>query len=514
MSDAALAQLAADLPRYLGGLWETAQIAVGGILLALVTGLAAGIATSSPRWWLRWPARIHIEVFRGTSALVQLYWLYYVLPQLFDLRLSGMAATILAMGLMISAYFGEVVRGALQAVPRGQREAAHALGLGPVQSLWRVRLPQAVPAMLPPWGNLVIELTKLTALALFVSLSDLLSIGRDLRVERPQDGLWIFLQVGIGYGLLCLLLVQPVRWFERPTVQRAAGGALLAVARVPAGVWRAATAGPVRWLRARGAGLVAWVAAHRDLLATLATGAAALAVLGTFAGVAGYGGYRLIDLWDLDFSLQLVFPALLRGLETTIQATLGGTAIALPLGLVFAGLVTLPVVGRPVRWIVEAIRVTPILVQLFVIYYGVLPAIGLQDIDPLWVGIVGLGVHYATYCAEVYRAGIGGVPHGQREAAHALGLHPPQTFIRVVLPQAIPRALPALGNYVVAMFKETPWLSAITVQEMVFHAEAIQSDHYRGIEAFTLAGVIFLILSLGAAGLVRLTERLWPVRHA
>ncbi|HEX5477774.1 MAG TPA: amino acid ABC transporter permease, partial [Burkholderiales bacterium] len=141
----------------LRGLGVTLEITAAAAALAILIALAAGLARLSRSRWLRWPASVYVEVFRGTSALVQLFWFYFVLP-FFGVELSAFAAGTLVLALNTGAYGSEVVRGAVQAVPRGQREAAAALNLGRLQALRRVILPQALPAMLPPAGNLAIEL--------------------------------------------------------------------------------------------------------------------------------------------------------------------------------------------------------------------------------------------------------------------------------------------------------------------------------------------------------------------
>ena len=121
---------------------------------------------------------------------------------------------------------------------------------------------------------------------------------------------------------------------------------------------------------------------------------------------------------------------------------------------------------------------------------------------------MGLGLHYSAYTAEVYRAGIDNVAKGQWEAAMALNLSRVDTFRRIILPQAIPPMLPALGNYLVAMFKETPMLSAITVTELLQTAKLIGADTFRYLEPFTLVGILFLALSLLSARFVeKLEER-------
>ncbi|MBA3295012.1 MAG: ectoine/hydroxyectoine ABC transporter permease subunit EhuD [Geodermatophilaceae bacterium] len=211
-------------------------------------------------------------------------------------------------------------------------------------------------------------------------------------------------------------------------------------------------------------------------------------------------------IWDWDYTWDIL-PDLLRGLVVTVQATLVGSVVAMVLGLVFALLRRSR--ATPVRVVtgavVEFIRSTPLLVQLYFLFF-VLPSLGIT-LSGFLAGVIGLGVHYATYTSEVYRAGIEGVPRGQWEAATALNLPTSRVWRSVILPQAIPRVLPALGNYVIAMFKETPLLSAITVLEMLAVAKGLGSQTFRYLEPLTLVGLLFLLVSLPASLTVRRLER-------
>lgn len=218
-------------------------------------------------------------------------------------------------------------------------------------------------------------------------------------------------------------------------------------------------------------------------------------------------------LFDWGFAWEIL-PALLGTLGTVLAAVAGGTAIALVLGLGWAVLRRSPV--RAVRVaagaIVEVVRSTPLLIQLYLLFF-VLPEVG-PTLSPLATGIVGLGLHYSCYLAEVYRAGIEAVPRGQWEAALALGMSRAHTWRAVILPQALPRVVPALGNYVIAMFKDTPLLAAISVAELLEVAKRIGAEQFRYVEPLTLVGVIFLVLSLAAAAAVRALEKRHAVPHA
>ncbi|GGT10847.1 ectoine/hydroxyectoine ABC transporter permease subunit EhuD [Streptomyces atratus] len=196
-------------------------------------------------------------------------------------------------------------------------------------------------------------------------------------------------------------------------------------------------------------------------------------------------------------------PLVLEGFEVTLLATVLGTLVAAVLGLAIAiaGRAPSRFVTVPVRVVMEFIRSTPLLVQL------VGAAALFTFVEPLTIGIVVLGIHYSTYTSEVYRAGIDGVPKGQWEACRALSLSPRRTWQAVILPQAVRNVLPALGNYAISMFKETPFLAVITVQEMVFEARKYGADHFAYTEAFTLAGLVFLVASYPTSLLMRKLEK-------
>ena len=210
--------------------------------------------------------------------------------------------------------------------------------------------------------------------------------------------------------------------------------------------------------------------------------------------------------WNTSFALKAL-PPIVQGLELTILITLAGTAIAMALGLLLAVLrrTRLTPVALLARAFVEFVRDTPLLVQLYFLYFVILPAASLP-LSALWTGIIGIGAHYSAYTAEVYRAGIEGVPKGQWEAARALNFSVWQTWTAIILPQAIPKVIPALGNYLIAMFKDTPILSSIGVLEMLEQAQIIGSETFRYLEPMTEVGLLFLLVSYPSSRLVRRLE--------
>lgn len=211
--------------------------------------------------------------------------------------------------------------------------------------------------------------------------------------------------------------------------------------------------------------------------------------------------------WSTRFAWDLV-PFLAQGLWVLVQATLMGIALALVLGLVLALLrrSRLRVISWPTIAFIQFIRSTPLLVQL-VFYFFVFPQTFDVTLSPLRTGILALGVHYATYMSESYRAGIESVPKGQWEGATAVNLSTVQMWRFVVLPQAIPTVIPALGNHVVAAFKDAPLLTVISVVELLSVGRRARSIFFRGIEPFTVVGIMFLMVSIPASLIVRYLER-------
>lgn len=212
-----------DWTEYFGplmqGMWITIQLTIystiGGGLLAFT----AGIGKTSRNWAIKAVSASYIEIFRGTSLLVQLFWLYFALPLVgqaigIDLRLPPVMAGILALSLNIGAYGAEVVRGAIQAVAKDQYEAAKALNFTERQSLWRVALPQAIPEMMPPFGNLAVQNLKDTALVSLISLGDLAFRAEQLR-NFTQDSTTIYTMVLFMYFGVALVLTALMKTLER-----------------------------------------------------------------------------------------------------------------------------------------------------------------------------------------------------------------------------------------------------------------------------------------------------------
>ncbi len=209
--------------------------------------------------------------------------------------------------------------------------------------------------------------------------------------------------------------------------------------------------------------------------------------------------------WRWEFVGEIL-PRLFRATGNTVLAALLGYGIAMVLGLVFAlaQRTRFPLINRPIRELVEFVRSTPLILQIFFVFY-VGPQFGIM-LSPWTAGMIAIGLHYASYLSEVYRGGIESVPKGQWEAATSLSLSPVRTYSRIIIPQAVPPAFAGMGNYLVGIFKDTPMLSVIGVAELMHTANSIGSEHYRFLEPYTLVGLIFLAISLPTAGLLRKAE--------
>ncbi len=210
--------------------------------------------------------------------------------------------------------------------------------------------------------------------------------------------------------------------------------------------------------------------------------------------------------WDWQFTWESVMPNMLAAIDVTVQATIFSFLLAVVLGLPLMlmrtsrYLVLSVVTGE----FIEFIRGTPLLVQIFFLFF-VLPEFGVT-LPPLMTGILAIGIYNAALCSEVFRAGFEAVPKGQWEASKALNLSSAHTLKAIIIPQSLPPIVPALGNYLIVIFKETPLLSFVAVAEIMHVAKTIGVETYRFTEAITVAGILFLALSMISAFFVRLVE--------
>ncbi|MER7701190.1 MULTISPECIES: ectoine/hydroxyectoine ABC transporter permease subunit EhuC [unclassified Streptomyces] len=208
-----------ELPQIRAALRVTLQATALGALLALVLAFALGLMAGSRLLLARGVSRVVVEFFRGTSLYVQLFWLYYAMPQLTGYELAPMVCGVVAFGLNFGAYGAEVVRGAINSVPRGQYEAAIALNLSPARRLWKVILPQAWVQMIPSFTNLLIQLLKATPLLWLISVADLMTVIQQLR-DRTGETLTAYLTLLAVYFVLAYALTTLMNSLERTAKRR------------------------------------------------------------------------------------------------------------------------------------------------------------------------------------------------------------------------------------------------------------------------------------------------------
>jgi polar amino acid transport system permease protein len=211
------------LPKLASGAGMTMLMFVASTLLATFISLVFGIMRLSHNRWIDGAALVYIEFFRGTSLLVQLFWIYYVLP-LMGLTLDAFTAGFVALGLNFGAYGAEVLRGAIQAVPKAQWEATVALNIPPAMRMRRIIIPQAITILLPPASNLLVELLKATALVAFISVVDLMFVAKQINATTWLSAQTFGTALVIYYLMARLVLIPFLRWLEAVAARRMGQG--------------------------------------------------------------------------------------------------------------------------------------------------------------------------------------------------------------------------------------------------------------------------------------------------
>lgn len=216
-------------------------------------------------------------------------------------------------------------------------------------------------------------------------------------------------------------------------------------------------------------------------------------------------------MFSFTFAAEIL-PKLAAAAVTTLWVTFISFFLALAVGipLVLLRRARSLLIARTTTTIIDFVRSTPILVQLYFLYFA-MPGFGVE-LSPISTGLVAFSFHYGCYMSEVYRAGLEAVPRGQWDACTALSLPRMEAYRSIILPQAIRPVIPAAGNYLIHMFKETPLLASISVVEMMFVSAEIGANTFRYLEPITLCGLLFLVMSIGAAALIRIVESLYGRR--
>ena len=208
-----------NLDFLLSGLQTTLLISAVTLVLALIGGLVIALLDMSKFWPTRALGVAFGELIRNTPILVQLLWVYYVLPMVLGINISALTAIIVGLSIYSSAFIAEVYRAGIQAVPVGHREAAQVLGLTPLQSFRRIVLPQAVRMTLPPLAANFVQLIKYSSLGAVISVGEITRRGMELSssIFRPLE---VFTFIALVYFVICWPLAMLIRWWERRLARR------------------------------------------------------------------------------------------------------------------------------------------------------------------------------------------------------------------------------------------------------------------------------------------------------
>jgi len=209
----------ANIDFLLAGLQLTLLISATALVCAMIGGLLLAVMDMSRFWFLRWPGLAIGEVIRNTPILVQLLWVYYVLPIVFHVQITAFTAVLIGLSLYMAAFISEVYRAGIQAVPKGHREAAQVLGLSPLQAMRRIVLPQAIRLTLPPLASNFVQLIKFSSLGAVISVSEITRKGMELASStfRPLE---IFTFIAVVYFFICWPLAMAIRLWERRLASR------------------------------------------------------------------------------------------------------------------------------------------------------------------------------------------------------------------------------------------------------------------------------------------------------
>ncbi|MDA3922870.1 MAG: amino acid ABC transporter permease [Salinisphaera sp.] len=204
----------ASLPYLIKGVPWTLGISFGGLAIGFAIGIAFGLLSINPMRVVRWPARVYIEIFRGTPVLVQVLFIFYGLPQLLGGPINALTAGIAAIALNSGAYISEIVRGAVISIDKGQREAGLSLGLSHSQTFWSVTWPQSLRRMIPPLGNQAIISIKDTSLFSVIGVGELVRQGQ-IYIATTFSALETYFMVAVLYLIITLSLSIALSAFER-----------------------------------------------------------------------------------------------------------------------------------------------------------------------------------------------------------------------------------------------------------------------------------------------------------
>jgi polar amino acid transport system permease protein len=204
------------MPFLLAGLWMTIKISLITIVCGSILGFVVGMLRTVGGWPISATLGIYIHALRGTPFLIHLYVIYFVLPStgISWLQLEAFPAAVIALSLYTSTYVAEIVRSAIQAVPRGQAEAARSTGMTALQSMWHVVLPQAVKMMIPPMGGVYVIIIKGTSIVSVIGISELVRAGEHATQRHPRELMVIYGMTALLYFAYCYPVLRIARWAE------------------------------------------------------------------------------------------------------------------------------------------------------------------------------------------------------------------------------------------------------------------------------------------------------------
>ncbi len=204
------------MPFLLAGLWMTVKISLITILCGSILGFVVGMLRTVGGWVISATLGIYIHTLRGTPFLVHLYVIYFMLPAtgISWLMLEAFPAAVIALSLYTSTYVAEIVRGAIQAVPPGQAEAARSTGMTALQSMWYVVLPQAVKMMIPPMGGVYVIIIKGTSIVSVIGIAELVRAGEHATQRHPRELMLIYGLTALMYFAYCYPVLRIARWAE------------------------------------------------------------------------------------------------------------------------------------------------------------------------------------------------------------------------------------------------------------------------------------------------------------
>ncbi|GIQ68972.1 ectoine/hydroxyectoine ABC transporter permease subunit EhuC [Xylanibacillus composti] len=203
------------IPFVFNGTWMTIKVLAVSTILSYIFAMLLGLARVSRNKLINGTSYVIVEFFRGTSLVVQLFWIYYCVPVLFGLDLNAFYAAVIALGINYGSYGSEIVRSAILTVPKGQTEASIALNFTPYQRMRHIIIPQALLRMLPPFGNLQVEMLKGTALVYFIGLEDIFYRLTAIQNNYLKDIWLMYVFILVLYFVMAWLLIQGYRFLER-----------------------------------------------------------------------------------------------------------------------------------------------------------------------------------------------------------------------------------------------------------------------------------------------------------